>query len=157
MASGVLFEKRRPLQKREGHSSQHECAVARLCVSEVFMKGTRLWLCLTILITLCPAFAQQAKPSFSQMDALWVPGETSIRPVYAVVNPNTIPCTNCLIKRCALTAGKLNGYCLEGARGGICHEAYDPTHCPAGKLPNAPIRRQCGVSTFTIDNLRACQ
>lgn len=60
------------------------------------------------------------------------------KPVFDIVlrHPDILPsratapdstCTNCLIWRCLVRNGKLfGGYCLEGARGGICHESYDP-------------------------------
>ena len=65
---------------------------------------------------------------------------------------------NCVIKRCLVRNNKLfGGYCLEGARGGICHESYDPTHCPSGKVAKMSVQKQCGPSQFTVDNLRPCQ
>jgi hypothetical protein len=66
-------------------------------------------------------------------------------------------CTNCLIRLCNVSpTNKLSGYCLEGARGGICHQSYDPTHCPVGKSVLKPGTRQCGYGTFKVDLARPC-
>jgi hypothetical protein len=74
----------------------------------------------------------------------------------ATSNPEST-CTNCLIRRCLVRNNKLfGGYCLEGARGGICHESYDPTHCPSGKQAKRSVQKQCGPSKFTVDDLRPC-
>jgi hypothetical protein len=128
------------------------------------VKATAFWLCLVgVCIPLLASgqgshFAASDK-SVALVDAVLLPGEPLIWPIRAALIQNYTTCTNCLIRRCLVVGGKLNGYCLTGARGGICHESYDPTHCPAGKLPKAPVKRQCGpsVSVFTVDNLRACQ
>jgi hypothetical protein len=72
-------------------------------------------------------------------------------------NPESV-CSNCLIRRCLVRNNKLfGGYCLEGARGGICHESYDPAHCPSGRLAKKVVQKQCGPSKFTVDDLRPCQ
>ena len=129
------------------------------------VKATAFWLCLVgVCIPLLASgqgshFAASDK-SVALVDAVLLPaGEPLIWPIRAALIQNYTTCTNCLIRRCLVVGGKLNGYCLTGARGGICHESYDPTHCPAGKLPKAPVKRQCGpsVAVFTVDNLRACQ
>ena len=68
-------------------------------------------------------------------------------------------CFNCLIRLCLIGSdNKLTGYCLEGARGGICHEDYNPTHCPRGATPKKPIlSQQCGSSgRFRVDAMRPC-
>ena len=52
-------------------------------------------------------------------------------------------------------SGTMNGYCI-GARGGLCHQAYDPANCPAGQLPTAVTSDQCGPSTFNVDAGRTC-
>ena len=128
------------------------------------MKRKALWLWVVGVCIPLLAFAQESQSaafakSVALANAVFVPADSSIWPVRAALNPSATLCTNCLIRRCLVVGGKLNGYCLEGARGGICHEDYDPTHCPVGKLPKVPLKRQCGpsVSTFTVDNLRACQ
>src|SRR5581483_3449877 len=71
------------------------------------------------------------------------------------VLPNS-PCTNCLIQRCLVSANKLTGYCLEGARGGICHTSFDPTHCLAGQPVKKLVQKQCGFSTYSVDDMRTC-
>jgi hypothetical protein len=126
------------------------------------MKRTALCLCLMGISVSLLAFGQQLQSGASDRsvavrDAVLLPAESSIWPVRAALIENYTTCTNCLIRRCLVVGGKLNGYCLTGARGGICHESYDPTHCPAGKFPKAPLQRQCGPSVFKVDNLRACQ
>lgn len=130
----------------------------------VLVKRKTLWLCVVGVCIPWLAFGQQSHSAASAKsvgvaNAVFVPAESSIWPMHAALNPYATLCTNCLIRRCLVVGGKLNGFCLEGARGGICHEAYDPSHCPVGKLPKAPLKRQCGpvVSTFTVDNLRICQ
>jgi len=60
-----------------------------------------------------------------------------------------------LAGRCVVSNGKLTGYCI-GELGGICHEAYDPTHCVQGQsVPNV-VLFQCNPSTFTIDGSSSC-
>ncbi len=60
-----------------------------------------------------------------------------------------------LAGRCVVSNGKLTGYCI-GELGGICHEAYDPTHCVQGQsVPNV-VLFQCHPSTFTIDGSSSC-
>jgi hypothetical protein len=50
----------------------------------------------------------------------------------------------------------LTGYCV-GARGGICHEAYDPTSCSVGQPPTGVTSVQCGSSgPFNVDASRSC-
>ena len=128
------------------------------------VKTTAFWLCLVGVCIPLLASGQRSHSAASDksvalVDAVLLPGESLIWPIRAALIQNYTTCTNCLIRRCLVVGGKLNGYCLTGARGGICHESYDPIHCPAGKLPKAPVKRQCGpsVSVFTVDNLRACQ
>jgi len=67
-------------------------------------------------------------------------------------------CMNCLIRLCAVnSSNKLTGYCLEGARGGICHQGYTPTQCPVGASPGKPVSRPCGsFGNFTVDASRTC-
>jgi Tol biopolymer transport system component len=65
-------------------------------------------------------------------------------------------CTNCLIRRCRVSDSKLTGYCLTGARGGICHESFDPTNCVAGQIVKKLVQKQCGASSFAVDDLRPC-
>ena len=77
---------------------------------------------------------------------------------FAMIEPDTI-CSNCLIRLCLVGSGnKLTGYCLVGARGGICHEASNPTRCPPGATPKRQILSQkCGSSgRFSVDALRSC-
>jgi hypothetical protein len=70
---------------------------------------------------------------------------------------------NCLsspsshIGSCLVGSGNtLTGYCV-GARGGICHEAYDPTTCPVGQPPTGVTSDQCGSSgPFNVDASRPC-
>ncbi len=92
-------------------------------------------------------------------DGVFLPAESTLSLVAsaAPISQETSSCTNCLIKRCLVSGSVLTGYCLEGARGGICHTAYDPTHCPAGKPALSKVSRQCGPSVFTVDNMRTCQ
>jgi hypothetical protein len=61
------------------------------------------------------------------------------------------------IGSCLVDSGKtLTGYCV-GARGGICHEAYDPTNCPVGQPPTGVTSDQCGSSgSFNVDASRSC-
>jgi hypothetical protein len=64
-----------------------------------------------------------------------------------------------LIRLCLIgNNNKLTGYCLEGSRGGLCHEAYNPTGCHPGATPKQPVLSQkCGVSgRFKVDALRPC-
>jgi Tol biopolymer transport system component len=65
-------------------------------------------------------------------------------------------CTNCLIRRCLVSDNKLTGYCLSGARGGICHESFDPTDCVAGQTVKQLVQKQCGFSSFAVDDSRPC-
>ena len=74
------------------------------------------------------------------------------------VEPNNA-CSNCLIRLCRVGSNnKLTGYCLEGARGGICHQDYNPSRCPPGATPKkAVLSQQCGSSgRFLVDALRPC-
>jgi len=76
----------------------------------------------------------------------------------SIVEPD-YPCSNCLIRLCLVGRNnKLTGYCLEGARGGICHTDYNPSHCPPGATPKKQVlSQQCGSSgRFQIDALRPC-
>jgi hypothetical protein len=77
----------------------------------------------------------------------------------AMIAPDT-SCTNCLIRLCLVRSAtnKLTGYCLEGARGGICHTAYNPSRCPPGATPKRRIlSQQCGSSgRFVVDAMRSC-
>jgi len=65
-------------------------------------------------------------------------------------------CTNCLIRRCLVSDNKLTGYCLTGARGGICHQAFEPTNCVAGQTVQKLVQKQCGAFSFAVDDLRPC-
>jgi len=77
----------------------------------------------------------------------------------AIVEPQTgcpLP-SNCLIRLCMVAnSGRLNGYCLTGTRGGICHESYSPTSCPAGATAKSRVSKQCGPSRFIVDATRPC-
>ncbi len=127
------------------------------------MKPLATALCFIFVIALLHALVEQphtaSQASMGGPDGVLLPADAGIWPVAsaAVINPEASTCTNCLIKRCLVSGNVLTGYCLEGARGGICHTAYDPTHCPAGKTPLSRVSRQCGPSTFAVDNLRPCQ
>lgn len=70
---------------------------------------------------------------------------------------------NCLgsppghIGSCLVGSGNtLTGYCV-GARGGICHEAYDPTNCSVGQPPTGVTSDQCGsTGPLNVDASRSC-
>ena len=67
-------------------------------------------------------------------------------------------CSNCVIDLCLVRSdNRLSGYCLEGARGGICREDYDPTHCPQGAEPKSRVAKQCGPGSFVVDASRPCR
>jgi len=79
--------------------------------------------------------------------------------IIPLVGTGVAVCSSCLIRLCLVGSGnRLTGYCLEGARGGICHESYSPTQCPAGATAVRPASRQCGPpsSTFVVDAARPC-
>jgi hypothetical protein len=58
---------------------------------------------------------------------------------------------------CSISSqGLLTGECL-GARGGICHEAYDPTRCPPSHKPKTPGSWQCGTfGKYHVDLSTSC-
>src|SRR5438876_171335 len=57
---------------------------------------------------------------------------------------------------CLVNSGNaLTGYCI-GQLGGICHEAYDPLHCPTGQQGDTPGVFQCQNSNFKVDASRSC-
>ena len=128
------------------------------------MKPMSAAVCFIFFIALLQALVGEPRTVLSQEplggpDGVFVPADSGIWPVAsaAIISPDLTSCTNCLIKRCVVSGKLLTGYCLEGARGGICHTAYDPTHCPVGKAALSRVSRQCGPSVFTVDNLRPCQ
>ena len=128
------------------------------------MKPTAAAVCFIFVIALLQALVGQPRTGTSQdllggPDGVFVPADAGVWPTASasVVSRDSSTCTNCLIRRCVVSGGFLTGYCLEGARGGICHTAYDPSHCPAGKPPLRKVSRQCGPSVVTVDNLRPCQ
>jgi len=85
--------------------------------------------------------------------------DPSVSNAASIVEPDNA-CSNCLIRLCRVGSNnKLTGYCLEGARGGICHEDYNPSHCPPGSTPKKPVlSQQCGFSgRFLVDALRSCR
>jgi hypothetical protein len=87
-------------------------------------------------------------------------GSPQIVPLIGTGVANT--CTNCFIRLCSVGSdNRLTGYCLEGARGGICHSGgYSPTQCPVGATPEKPVSRQCGsagVNIQKVDAARPCQ
>jgi len=107
---------------------------------------------LCVLVVFSCLLTQQTQVSASPGTLLREPG------IFFADNTGSLAgCTNCLIRRCLVTSGnKLNGYCLTGARGGICHEAYSPTACPVGAPVKSLVQRQCGPSWFRVDNARPC-
>lgn len=69
---------------------------------------------------------------------------------------------NCLggppidLGRCQLVNGTLTGMCL-GVRSGVCHQSFDPSHCPQGQPPMSQEQFSCGSSgNITVDGTRAC-
>ena len=57
---------------------------------------------------------------------------------------------------CLVNSGNaLTGYCI-GQLGGICHEAYDPLHCPTGQQGDTPGVFQCQNSNVKVDASRSC-
>jgi len=57
---------------------------------------------------------------------------------------------------CVVTGtNMLNGYCV-GSRGGICHEAYDPTNCPPQTPDSNAQTGQCPHTSITADPTRSC-
>jgi hypothetical protein len=78
----------------------------------------------------------------------------------AVTASGELACVSSIVRfggRCALFSGNvMSGYCL-GARSGICHSAYDPTHCPAGQPAIIPGSLLCGSSgALNVDSARTC-
>jgi hypothetical protein len=123
------------------------------------MKRSSVWCLIVVGSFLCSAFAEERQILTSESaspDAFMLrDGDVlAISTAFMIAPEGT--CSNCLIRRCRVVSGKLNGYCLEGARGGICHQSYDPAHCPAGKTPKSSVFKQCGPSKFLVDNLRPC-
>lgn len=84
-------------------------------------------------------------------------GSPQIVPLSGTGVANT--CTNCLIRLCSVGSdNRLTGYCLEGARGGICHSgSYSPTQCPVGATPEKPVSRQCGFAGVNIQKVDAAR
>ena len=67
-------------------------------------------------------------------------------------------CSNCVIGLCLVRSdNKLSGYCLEGTRGGVCRQDYDPTHCPQGAEPKSRVAKRCGPGNFVVDASRPCR
>lgn len=132
-------------------------------------------LCIVIVVSIASAFAQrpqatthEAVGSISQEAAAdtlayRLPSGLMLQDPEIVAIKTTAldeaqsSCSNCLIRRCRVSGNKLTGYCLTGARGGICHQAYDPTNCTSGKLAVSIVLKQCGPSTLAVDNSRPCQ
>jgi hypothetical protein len=137
------------------------------------------WFCVVVVFGLCCVFVPQpeiaasnsAAPHAATAANLEASGEKSASTfllrdpdipasnAVAMIDPDKVSCPNCLIRLCLIGSNsKLTGYCLEGARGGICHEDYNPTHCPPGETPRKPIvSQQCGSSgRFRVDALRPC-
>jgi Bacterial Ig-like domain (group 2) len=56
---------------------------------------------------------------------------------------------SCLVGR----DNTLTGSCV-GARGEICHAAYDPTNCPVGQPPTGVTSDQCGSSGLLTSTLQ---
>jgi hypothetical protein len=142
------------------------------------MRQPCVWLCVVVVLSLCSVFVPQPEIAASNSAVPLVanaadmetggqkPASTFLlrdpdlpaRNAAAMIELDNA-CSNCLIRLCLIGSGnKLTGYCLEGARGGICHEDYNPTHCPPGATPKKPIiSQQCGSSgRFKVDAMRHC-
>jgi hypothetical protein len=142
------------------------------------MRQPSLWLCVVVVLGLCSVFVPRPEIAGSNFAVPHAANAADMatdggKPAstFALRDPGLLPsnaaamierdnaCSNCLIRLCLVGSGnKLNGYCLEGARGGICHEDYNPTHCPPGAKPKKPVlSQQCGSSgRFLVDSMRPC-
>jgi Bacterial Ig-like domain (group 2) len=56
---------------------------------------------------------------------------------------------------CVVSNGVNTGDCI-GELTGICHNAYDPVHCPPGGTPVNPQSESCHPGTFTTDAASSC-
>ncbi len=137
-----------------------------------------LFTCFSMSVILCLCLALDPKPEMAALafdsspdnaagaemsrggSSAFVPPDPDLNftPANVMIDPD-VKCTNCLIRLCLIGSNnKLTGYCLEGARGGICHQAYNPSRCPPGAAPRKPVQSpQCGFSgKFLVDGLRSC-
>jgi hypothetical protein len=138
-----------------------------------FMRQVSIGLCVFVVFCLCPVFVPQPQIAAANSAAPHASNSADMEtgggkptsafglqdPDLFASNDAALICSNCLIRLCLVGShNKLTGYCLEGARGGICHEDYNPTHCPPGATAKKPVLSQpCGFSgRFLVDALRSC-
>ena len=138
------------------------------------MKRPSTWFCPVAVFCLCFAHAEQSQIEASQpvlpyslklADTKPLGGESApafeLRDpdIFAMIDPESA-CpspSNCLIRLCRVAGnGRLTGYCLTGSRGGLCHQAYNPTSCPPGATARSRVSKQCGPSRFVVDATRPC-
>lgn len=142
------------------------------------MRQASVLLCVLVLLSCVSIFVPQ--PNFAaSVSAVWhstdaignESGQGKSTPDFVLRDPDLSArnagssvepdneCSNCLIRLCRVGSNnKLTGYCIEGARGGICHQDYNPSHCPPGATPKKLVlSQQCGFSgRFLVDALRTC-